>query len=47
VVVNDLKRGTIFSKGTSSDSKWIANEKTEKFLGLEFTRISSWLFKFE
>jgi hypothetical protein len=41
MVVKDLKRGTIFSIGTSSDLKWISNENLEKFLGVEFNRISS------
>jgi hypothetical protein len=41
MVVKDLKKGTTFYIGTSSDSKWISNEKSKKFLGLEFNRISS------
>jgi hypothetical protein len=47
MVVKDLKRGKICSIGTSSDSRWIANQKSGKLPGLEFTRISSWLFKSE
>jgi hypothetical protein len=39
MVLNDLKKGTTFSIGTFSDSKWISNEKLEKLLGLEFNRI--------
>jgi hypothetical protein len=36
-----LKKGTTFSIGTSSYSKWISKEKkSEKLLGLEFDRIS-------
>jgi hypothetical protein len=31
-----LKRGTTFYRGTSSDSKWILNENSEKLLGLKF-----------
>jgi hypothetical protein len=31
-----LKRGITFYKGTSSDSNWILNENSEKFLGLKF-----------
>jgi hypothetical protein len=34
-----LKRGTTFSRETSSDSKWNLNEKSEKLLGLKFNRI--------
>jgi hypothetical protein len=41
-----LKRGTTFSIGTYPDSEWISNENSEKFLGLEFNRISSWNFQF-
>jgi hypothetical protein len=44
--VKDLKKGTSFSIVTSSDLEWITNEKSEKLLGLEFTRISSWGIKF-
>jgi hypothetical protein len=40
-----LTKGTTFSIGTSPDSKWNSNENSEKFLGLEFNRISSWNFK--
>jgi hypothetical protein len=32
-------RGTTFSIGTSPDSKWISNEKSEKLLDLKFNRI--------
>jgi hypothetical protein len=39
MVLKDLKRGTSFSIGTSSYWKWIANEKSDKLLGLEFNRI--------
>jgi hypothetical protein len=39
MVVKSLKKGTTFSTGTSPDSKWISNENSEKFLGLEFNRI--------
>jgi hypothetical protein len=39
MVVMDLKKGTTFSIGTSSDLKWISNEKSEKILGMEFNRI--------
>jgi hypothetical protein len=39
MVVKDLKKGTSFSIGTSLDSKWISNEKSEKFLGLDFNII--------
>jgi hypothetical protein len=39
MVVKSLKKGTTFSIGTSPDSKWISNENSEKFLGLEFNRI--------
>jgi hypothetical protein len=46
MVVKGLKKGTTFSIGTSPDSKWISNENSEKFLGLEFN-ITSWNFKFE
>jgi hypothetical protein len=35
-----LKKGTSLSIGTSPDSKYISNENLEKFLGLEFNRIS-------
>jgi hypothetical protein len=41
-----LKKGTFFFIGTSPDLKWISNENSEKFLGLEFNRISSCTFKF-
>jgi hypothetical protein len=41
-----LKKGTFLSIGTAPDLKWISNENSEKFLGLEFSRISSWNFKF-
>jgi hypothetical protein len=34
--LKDLKKGTTFSIGTSPDSEWISNEKSEKLLGLEF-----------
>jgi hypothetical protein len=44
MVVKDLKKGTMFFIVSSSDSKWISNEKSEKLLGLEFNRISSWNF---
>jgi hypothetical protein len=44
--VKDLKRGTIFSIGTSPYLKWISNEKSKKLLGLEFAIISFWNFKF-
>jgi hypothetical protein len=30
MVLKDLKRGTTFTVGTSLDSKWISNEKSEK-----------------
>jgi hypothetical protein len=46
MVMKGLKKGTTFFIGTSLDSKWILNENSEKFLGLEFNRISSWNFKF-
>jgi hypothetical protein len=46
MVVKGLKKGTNFSIGTYHDSKWISNENLEKFIGLEFTRTSSWNFKF-
>jgi hypothetical protein len=36
MVVKDLKKGTTLSIGTSSYSKWISNEKSEKLLGFEF-----------
>jgi hypothetical protein len=36
MVMKDLKRGTIFSIGTSSDLKWISNKKLGKSLSLEF-----------
>jgi hypothetical protein len=39
MVVKDLKKGTTFSIETSSYSKWISNEKSEKLLGLKFNRI--------
>jgi hypothetical protein len=45
MVVKGLKKGTIFSIGTSLDLKWISNENSQKFLSLEFNRISSWNFK--
>jgi hypothetical protein len=35
-----LKKGTSLSIGTSPDSKYISNENLEKFIGLEFNRIS-------
>jgi hypothetical protein len=35
-----LKKGTSLSIGTSPDSKYNSNENLEKFLGLEFNRIS-------
>jgi hypothetical protein len=41
MIVKDLKRGTTFSIGTSSDLKWILNKNLEKFLSVEFNRISS------
>jgi hypothetical protein len=47
MVVKDLEKETTCSIGTSSDSKWISNEKSEKLLSLEFNRISSWNFQFE
>jgi hypothetical protein len=34
MVVKILKKGTMFSIGTSSDSKWISNENSEKLMGL-------------
>jgi hypothetical protein len=37
--VKDLKKGTAFSTETSSNLKWISNEKSEKLIGLEFNRI--------
>jgi hypothetical protein len=46
MVAKCLKKGTTFSIGISPDSKWISNKNSEKFLGLEFNRISSWNFKF-
>jgi hypothetical protein len=46
MVVKGLKKETTFSIVTSTDSKWFANENSEKFLSLEFNRISSWNFKF-
>jgi hypothetical protein len=46
MVAKGLKRGTTLSVGTSPDSKWISKENSEKILGLEFNRISSWNFKF-
>jgi hypothetical protein len=39
MVVKVLKKETTFSMGTSSDSEWISNENSEKFLGLESHRI--------
>jgi hypothetical protein len=39
MIVKDLQRGRIFAIVTSSYLKWIANEKSEKFLGLEFNKI--------
>jgi hypothetical protein len=39
MVLRALKRGTTFSIGTYSDSKWISNEKSENFWGLNLTRI--------
>jgi hypothetical protein len=39
MVVKDLKIGTTFSIGTSSNSEWISNENSKKFPGLEFNRI--------
>jgi hypothetical protein len=47
MVVKVLKKGTSFSIGTSRDSKWISNENLENFLGLKFSRISSWDFNIE
>jgi hypothetical protein len=44
--VEDLRSGTIFFIWTSPESKWISNEKSVKFLGLEFARVSFWNFKF-
>jgi hypothetical protein len=40
IAVKVLKKGTSLSIGTSPDSKYISNENSEKFLGLEFNRIS-------
>jgi hypothetical protein len=34
-----LKKGTTFSMETSSNSKWILNENSEKLLHLKFNRI--------
>jgi hypothetical protein len=31
MVLKGLKRITTFSRGTSSESKWISNEKLENF----------------
>jgi hypothetical protein len=39
MVVKVLEKGTTVAIGTSSDSKCISNENSEKFLGLEFDRI--------
>jgi hypothetical protein len=39
MIAKVLKKGTTFSIGTSSVLKWISNENSEKFLGLEFNRI--------
>jgi hypothetical protein len=39
IVLKFSKRGTNFSIETSSDSKWILNENSEKLLGLKFNRI--------
>jgi hypothetical protein len=39
MVVKELMKGTTFSIGTSSYSKWISNKKSGKLLGLEFNRI--------
>jgi hypothetical protein len=39
MVVKGLMRGITFSIGTSSDSKWISNEDSENFLGLNLKRI--------
>jgi hypothetical protein len=40
MVVDVLKKGTIFSIGTPPDSECISNENSENFLSLEFNRIS-------
>jgi hypothetical protein len=47
MVVKDLRKGTTFYIGTSPDWELMSNENLEKFLGLEFNRISFWNFKFE
>jgi hypothetical protein len=39
MVLKDLMRGTAFIIETSSYSKWILNENSEKFLGLNLNRI--------
>jgi hypothetical protein len=39
MVLKDLMRGTNFSIGISSNSKWILNENYEKLLCLKFNRI--------
>jgi hypothetical protein len=39
MLVKDLKKGTTFSIETSLELEWISNEKSEKLLGLESTRI--------
>jgi hypothetical protein len=39
MVLKDLMRGTTFIIETSSYSKWILNENSEKFLGLNLNRI--------
>jgi hypothetical protein len=39
----------MFSIGSSSDSKWVLNENSDKLIGLNFnriSRISSWNFQF-
>jgi hypothetical protein len=40
MVVDVLKKGTIFSIGTPPDSECISNENSENFLSLEFNGIS-------
>jgi hypothetical protein len=47
MIVKVLKKGITFSIGTTPDLKWISNENLEKFLGLEFPRISSWNFNLD
>jgi hypothetical protein len=38
MIWKDLMRGTTFLIETSSDSKWVLNEKSWKLIGFEFDR---------